>query len=156
MHLELCWAASQQGGAAGFDVRGPARNIEFANCIAIGSSQEGYRISAGASNIGIIGGEVIANSQEAAAFNGINVVNGCGIRIVGVRVTNDSADFPLGRQQLAVRLAASARDFVIQGCDLRGNVLAGSSISDLSGATNKIIDNNLPVAPRVSLTGTGC
>ena len=44
MQLELCWGASQQAGAAGFDIRGPARDIEIVNCIAIGNSQEGVRI----------------------------------------------------------------------------------------------------------------
>ena len=79
MQLDLCWGASQQAGAAGFDIRGPARNIELVNCIAIGNSQEGVRISDGASSIGVVGGEVVANSQEAASFNGINVINGLGL-----------------------------------------------------------------------------
>jgi hypothetical protein len=35
-------------------------------------------------------------------------------------------------------------------------VLAGSSISDSSGPTNKIFGNNLPVATRIAVTGTGC
>lgn len=156
MQLDLCWGASQQAGAAGFDIRGPARNIELVNCIAIGNSQEGVRISDGASSIGVVGGEVVANSREAASFNGINVINGRGIRIVGVRVTNDTADFGLGRQQFAISLGASAKDFLIQGCDLRGNVRDGSSIFDASGSTNKIIDNNLPVAASVAIAGTGC
>src|SRR5881628_2110347 len=121
MHLDLCWAASQQAGAAGFDIRGPARNIELVNCIAIGNNEEGVRISNGASSIGVVGGEVVANSQGAPSFNGINVINGSGIRLVGVRVTNDSADFGAGRQQFAISLGASATDFLIQGCDLRGN-----------------------------------
>jgi hypothetical protein len=32
----------------------------------------------------------------------------------------------------------------------------GSSISHASGSTNKIIDNNLPIAARVAIAGTGC
>jgi hypothetical protein len=152
MHLDLCWAASQHAGAAGFDIRGPARNIELVNCIAIGNNQEGVRISNGASNIGVVGGEVVANSQGAPAFNGINVIHGSGVRVVGVRVTNDSADFGSGRQQFAISLGASATDIIVQGCDLRGNE-RNFSISDGSGPTDKIISNNLPTAGSILQTG---
>lgn len=148
MLMQACWAATQIAGASGVVVDSgvgvlETRNLEFDNCIVLSCAQDGYRLNGG-KNIGIVGGEALANSfQTANMFYGVvtNAVDG--IRIVGLRSGSDS-EFT-GQQRHGIFLGGNTRNIVVQNCDLRDNVLTG--IGDASPAPfaghQKFIGNNL-------------
>jgi len=124
MHLEECWAATQQAAASGIVIQGdgsplsPSTGIECVNCICIGNTANGIWIQGG-TQIGIVGGACIGNHGA-----GIRANNASRIRIVGVRSAPDS-DFPL--QSFGIALGAGLSSVVVQGCDLVGNTSAAVS-----------------------------
>ncbi len=140
IHLDECWAATQQKGASGISIARPCQFLEFNNCFVLNNNTHGYRISGGR-DIGIIGGHILSNGQSTGPNRyGVWASATCGLRIVGARVGNDPA-FAGAEQDVGIRLDAGCTNIVVQSCDLRGNT--SKSIADGTGAIQKHIGANL-------------
>lgn len=132
-HFTQCWAATQKTGASGFKIDAPSRKIELSNCIVLNNHSGGVVIG-GATDVGIIGGEIIAN-RTAGVLIGAGSV---GVRVIGVRSGTDP-DFAFG-QTFGVQVASGASNYIVSNCDLRGNAQAGLSNA---GSAPSVTSGNL-------------
>lgn len=144
------WACTNTSGGFGLAGAGNIQMTELTACTG-SNNAAGHGIlinSATATNTTIVGGSYSANTNGIFANTGANQ-----FRIIGARC-GPAGQFA-GNSSVGIILAGTNDNYVIQGCDVRGNTTVGlSNAGGLASPTTQVIRDNVGYVSENNSTAT--
>jgi hypothetical protein len=138
-----CWGATHSGAGnfdgMTFNSASPddIRELSFVGCVTVNNNRHGLNLI-NTKRVVVSGHSAESNGKTVASSAGVRLNSGSGY-VVGNCQLAERAGTPI--QDFGILIEGGATDYIVQGCDTRGN--SGADINDTANAADAIVRDNL-------------